>query len=99
MTKASDFIREIDTELADFLDEELEYYSYIPECFDDKSYIPTKDELKFYDEKQLEYLMVSANIDEADALFDGGAVYERLNERNVTIQKMIHEELKRRNEI
>lgn len=99
MNKASDFIREIDPELADFLDEELATYPEVPDCFDDYNYIPTQNELKNYTEEQLEYLQMSANEDESDALYDGGELYEKLRDRNTKIRKMIQEELKRRNEI
>lgn len=97
--KASDFIRDLDPELADFLDEELSKYPEMPDCFNDYDYIPTQDELKIYNEEQLEYLQMSANIDESDAIYDGGELYEKLHKRNVEIRKMIQEELKRRNEI
>ena len=99
MNKASDFIRKLDPELADFLDEELSKYPEMPDCFNDYDYIPTQDELKIYNEEQLEYLQMSANIDESDAIYDGGELYEKLHKRNVKIRKMIQEELKRRNEI
>lgn len=99
MNKASDFIRDLDPELADFLDEELSKYPEMPDCFNDYDYIPTQDELKIYNEEQLEYLQMSANIDESDAIYDGGELYEKLHKRNVEIRKMIQEELKRRNEI
>ena len=99
MNKASDFIRDLDPELAEFLDEELANYPEMPDCFNDYDYIPTQDELMIYNEEQLEYLQMSVNIDESDALFDGGELYEKLRERNIKIKKMIQEELKRRNEI
>lgn len=99
MNKASDFIRNLDPELADFLDEELSKYPEMPDCFSDYDYIPTQDDLKLYNEEQLEYLQMSANIDESDAIYDGGELYEKLRKRNVKIRKMIQEELKRRNEI
>ena len=99
MNKAADFIRDLDPELADFLDEELSKYPEMPDCFNDYDYIPTQDELKIYNEEQLEYLQMSANIDESDAIYDGGELYEKLHNRNVKIRKMIQEELTRRNEI
>lgn len=99
MSKASDFIRDLDPELADFLDEELSKYPEMPDCFNDCDYIPTQDELKTYNEEQLNYLQMSANIDESDAIYDGGELYEKLHQRNIKIRKMVQEELKRRNEI
>lgn len=99
MNKASDFIREMDSELADFLDEELTKYPEVPDCFDDYNFVPTEDDIKTYTEYQLEYLQMSVNVDESDALYEGGELYEKLHTRNIRIKKMIQEELKRRNEI
>ena len=99
MNKASDFIREMDSELADFLDEVLTKYPEVPDCFDDYDFIPTEDDIKAYTEYQLEYLQMSVNVDESDALYEGGELYEKLHARNIRVKKMIQEELKRRNEI
>ena len=99
MNKASNFIREIDSELADFLDIELSKYPEVPDCFDDYDFVPTEDELKDYTDYQLEYLQMSANVDESDALYEGGGLYEKLRDRNIKIRKMIQEEMKRRNEV
>ena len=99
MNKASDFIRELDTELAEFLDEELANYLEVPDCFDNYDYIPSQDELKTFNKEQLEYLQMSANIDESDALYDGGELYEKLHNRNMKIKELIEEELKNRNEV
>lgn len=99
MNRASDFIRELDPELAEFLDEEFAKEPEILECFDDYNYIPTQEEIKKYSTYQLEYLQMSANIDESDAIYDGGELYEKLHNRNLVIKKLITEELKNRNEI
>ena len=71
----------------------------IPVHFDDYNYIPTEDELKTFTKVQLEYLAMSANVDESDALFDGDELYRKLRERNLKIKSMINEELRRRDEI
>ena len=99
MNKASDFIRELDPELANFLDEELASYPEVPDYFDDYDYIPSQCELKMFNKEQLEYLQMSANIDENDALYDGGELYEKLHNRNIKIKELIEEELRNRNEV
>ena len=93
---ANSFIRENDSELAKFLDEELSMCANIPAYFDDYNYIPTEDEIKTFTKVQLEYLVMSANVDESDELFDNGELSRKLRERNLKIKSMINEELRHR---
>ena len=86
MNKAADFIREIDSQLADFLDEELKD---IPESKYPSStdYIPTTEELKNFTEDELTDLLLDVSID-ADITY-GTSEFEALNERYETIKRLI----------
>lgn len=87
--KAADFIREIDPELADFLDEELKD---VPECRYPTStgYIPTQEELKEFTDEELTDLLMDASAD-ADMAYNT-ADFDTLNKRYEIIRDLITEE-------
>ena len=84
-----------DKELAEYLEKELSKYPQTPECFENPDYIPTKEELKEFTEYQLDYLLMSANMDVSDVLSypDRSKV---LKERYNLIADMISQEKKER---
>lgn len=86
-----------DKELSKFI-EELDNCD-MPHYFEDSDYIPSKDDIKSFTNEQLEYLKMSVNEDESDAIYEGGALYEAAHKRCLLVKSMIKEELKRRNEI
>lgn len=86
-----------DRELTKFM-EELEGFN-MPSCFEDINYIPTQEEIKTFSNEELEYLSMTVNEDESDAIYDGGALYEKAHNRCLLVKSMINEELKRRNEV
>ena len=97
MNKASDFIREIDSDLANFLDEELKD---IPECRypTTTDYIPTEDELKEFTSEELTDLLMDSGLD-AD-MSCGTPDFENLNKRYEIIKELVTKErLIRSNEI
>jgi len=83
-----------DKELAQFI-RELEDYD-VPDYFDDINYIPSGEEIKTFTEEQLDYLRMTVNEDESDAIYDGGERYELAHRRCKLVIPMIDEELKRR---
>lgn len=89
MSKASDFIRNLDTELAEFLDEELKD---VPECRypTTTDYIPTQEELKKFTQEELTYLLMDASSD-ADMAYNT-ANFESMNKRYEIIRDLIMKE-------
>ena len=97
MNKSSDFIREIDSDLADFLDEELKD---IPVCRypTTTDYIPTEDELKEFTLEELTDLLMDAGLD-ADISYNTPK-FESLNKRYELIKELVlKERLVRSNEV
>lgn len=89
MSKASDFIRNLDPELAEFLDEELKD---VPECRypTTTDYIPTQEELKKFTQEELTYLLMDASSD-ADMAYNT-ANFESMNKRYEIIRDLIMKE-------
>ena len=89
MSKASDFIRSLDPELAEFLDEELKD---VPECRypTTTDYIPTPEELKKFTQEELTYLLMDASSD-ADMAYNTDN-FDILNKRYEIIRELIMEE-------
>lgn len=86
-----------DEELSKFI-EELDSCD-MPYCFEDSNYTPSEEDIKSFTNEQLEYLKMSVNEDESDAIYEGGALYEAAHKRCLLVKSMIKEELKRRNKI
>lgn len=86
-----------DKELSKFV-EELDGCD-MPSCFEDSNYMPSEDDIKSFTNEQLEYLRMSVNEDESDAIYDGWHYYKKAHKRCLLVKSMIKEELKRRNEI
>ena len=89
MSKASDFIRDLDPELADFLDEELRD---VPECRypTTTDYIPTEEELKEFTQEELTELLMDASAD-ADMAYNT-TDFNILNKRYEIIRDLIVKE-------
>lgn len=89
MSKASDFIRNLDPELAEFLDEELKD---VPECRypTTTDYIPTQEELKKFTQEELTYLLMDASSD-ADMAYNT-ANFDSMNKRYEMIRDLIMKE-------
>ena len=94
MNKASDFIRDLDPELADFLDEELKD---VPECRypTTTDYIPTKEELKEFTQEELTELLMDASAD-ADMAYNTPE-FDTLNKRYEIISDLVMKERVTRN--
>lgn len=89
MSKASDFIRNLDPELAEFLDEELKD---VPECKypTTTDYIPTQEELKKFTQEELTYLLMDASSD-ADMAYNT-TNFDSMNKRYEIIRDLIMKE-------
>ena len=94
MNKASDFIRDLDPELADFLDEELRD---VPECRypTTTDYIPTEEELKEFTQEELTELLMDASAD-ADMAYNTPD-FNTLNKRYEIIRDLVMKERAVRN--
>lgn len=94
MSKASDFIRKLDPELAEFLDEELKD---VPECRYPitTDYIPTQEELKEFTQEELTDLLMDASSD-ADMAYNT-TNFDTLNKRYEMIRELVMKERVTRN--
>lgn len=89
MNKASDFIRSLDPELAEFLDEELKD---VPECRypTTTDYIPTQEELKEFTQEELTDLLIDASSD-TDMAYNTPN-FNTLNKRYEIIRDLVMKE-------
>ena len=58
-----------------------------PDEFEDCFFIPSVEDIKGYSVKQIHYLLMSANIDESDAI--GTNRYKKMKKRNKFIKKLV----------
>lgn len=84
-----------DKKLTKFLEEELSKYPSTPVEFEDNSYIPSKEEIEAFSDYELDYLVMSANMDVSDML-SFPEECEQLEKRyNIIKEMVLQEKLKR----
>lgn len=90
--KASEFIKDIDIDVYNFLNEELASYEDLPEHFYDKDFIPSVEDLKPLSDEQITYLLECYNEDVSDILwYEDDELYNKLQDRYLAVKKIIEE--------
>lgn len=84
-----------DKKLTTYLEEELAKYPSTPVEFENNTYIPSKEEIEVFSDYELDYLVMSANMDVSDVLsFEDECEYQE--KRYNTIKEMVTQEKLRR---
>ena len=90
--KASKFIKDIDVDIYNFLNEELAQYEDLPEYFYGKDFMPSVGDLKPLSDEQITYLLECYNEAASDAIGnEDDELYHKLQDRYLATKKIVEE--------
>lgn len=96
--KASEFIKDIDIDLYNFLNEELAPYEDLPPQFYNKDFIPTREDIEPLSDEQLVDLKEIYNEYASDAIEHGEDAYRAMHRRYMHTKELVDAVIKDRAE-